>query len=147
MIWSLPHSVPMTEVPLNKTPNPQLTHWQEFDWQPIWPILRPNPPFYPTNKLVLCYLIECYRMLSNAHLVSKVGTGISSKSPSHAFRWSNYAISCSLSQANHLQLWMGYCIAGQGTMALCSKCCSIWKQVMDGGGVNLQILSYGLIGR
>ncbi len=37
----------------------------------------------------------------------------------------------SLSQMNHIWLWTWYRVACQWTTALCIKCRSIWKQLMD----------------
>ncbi len=43
----------------------------------------------------------------------------------------SYAILSSESQMNCLRFWTWYCVACQWSMALCIKCRSIWKQVME----------------
>ncbi len=43
----------------------------------------------------------------------------------------SYAISCSELQMNRLRFWTRYCVACQWSTALCIKCRSIWKRVME----------------
>ncbi len=86
-------------------------------------------------------LIECD---SHAHLVSKAGSVISSKSPSGAFRWSgiyytepwftdklrkNIADDIIMKLKKSFVILTAVCVASQWTTARCSKCCSIWKHV------------------
>jgi len=80
----------------------------------------------------------------HAHLVSKSVSVISSKSSSHGAAFTTQSRSSLTSYANQKKkafyctimeskksfaIMTAVCIASQWTMALCSKCCSIWKHV------------------